>query len=245
MMATDAESRLLLLWSGLERLTAGAGGYGGALSAARELVSRAVTLGKLRREVGDLTAMLEQETSQDTPRQRALLEKVGSYSDAAGRVHPDRAKVLEFLLGSEENLRELLSVFYDDRPLLVWRFHALWKDLGKGGERKRGTSIAEYHERSRERVSWQVARIYRARNRIAHIGVGPERMRDLAWHAHFYLTQLVAICVHYSERGETRAQDVLLRRAGQYDAMIKLLKEGDPIALAPETLLRPVVLFRE
>jgi len=245
MMAADAESRLLLLWSGLERLTAGARGHGGALSAARELTSRAVTLGKLRREIGDLTAVLEQEVAQDPPRQRDLLERVGSYSDVAGRVHLDRAKVLELLLGSNEKLRELLSVFYEDKPLLVWRFHALWKDLGEGDERKRGDSIAGYHERSQERVSWQVARIYRARNRIAHIGVGPERMRDLAWHAHFYLTQLVAICVHYSERGETRAQDVLLRRAGQYDAMIKLLKADDPIALSTDTLLRPVVLFQE
>ena len=45
LLASDPESRLLLLWSALERLTSGARGFKAALSAAKELVSHAVTFG--------------------------------------------------------------------------------------------------------------------------------------------------------------------------------------------------------
>lgn len=246
MMAADAESRLLLLWSGIERLVAGIRGYGGPLATARELASRAITLGKLRRDVGDLAAVLEHEFAQDSVRHQALLELVGRFGDGMGSERIHREKLLEFLLGNEEKLRELRGLFYEDKPLLALRCYYLWKYFGEGDEHKRGESVAEYYERSRERASWQIARIYRARNRIAHVGVGPERMRDLVWHAHFYLTELVAICVFYRERGEAHIRDILPRRAGQYDAIIRLLRGNDPLALAPESLLNPVrCLFRE
>lgn len=242
LLASDAESRLLLLWSGLERMSAGARGFDAALSAAKELVSHAVTFGKLRRDIGDLAAVMSHAGDKDEGYRTALLRVVGGYRDAQAppsidRV--DRIKVLEHLLGDEAKLRELLSVFYEHQPLLVHRCRVLWKDFGGGVAEKRGESIAEYHERSRKRIAWQVGRIYRARNRVAHIGVGPDRIRDLVWHAHFYLTQLVAICVHYGESAPRRAQEVLTRRMGQYVAFVELLRAKDPSCLTAAALMRP------
>lgn len=242
LLASDAESRLLLLWSGLERMSAGARGFDAALSAAKELVSHAVTFGKMRRDVGDLAAVMSHAAGGDEERRSALLKVVGGYRDAHDSPAVDRVKVLEYLLGDEPKLRQLLTVFYDREPLLVQRCYTLWKDFGSGVAEKRGESIAEYHERSRQRVAWQVGRIYRARNRVAHIGVGPDRIRDLVWHAHFYLTQLVAICVHYSETSNRRAQEVLSRRMGQYSAFIRLLKAGDPSCLTAAALMRPATV---
>jgi hypothetical protein len=241
LVAADAESRLLLLWSGLERLTSGARGFKAALGAAKDLVSGAVTFGKLRRDVGDLAASVEHAVRDDAKR-RGLLELVGGYS---GTPHVDRAKLLHHLLGDEATLRQLLTFFYDDEPLLVQRCHALWRDFGSGSVQGRGRSVAEYHERSRNRVAWQVGRIYRARNRIAHVGVGPERVRDLVGHAHFYLTQLVAICVHQGEHSDARAQDILLDRAGQYQAFVQLLSKGGAEPVSVAALLRPSTLFEE
>ncbi len=237
LLASDPESRLLLLWSGMERMTAGARGFDGALTAARELVSHAVTFGKLRRDVGDLAACVAHTVSKDEDRKNKLIRLTRSPS--APTPHVDRSRFLEYLMSPEDKLRELTGIFYDMSPLLAYRCHELWTELGGGVIEQAGERLTGYHERSRARVSRQVARIYRARNRVAHVGSGPDRVRDLVWHAHFYLTQLTAICVHYGERDQKRAQDILVHRLGQYRALIKLLKGGDPTLLTPKNLLRP------
>ncbi len=240
LMARDSESRLLLLWSSLERMTAGARGYEGALSAAKELVSHAVTFGKLRRDIGDLIGSILHAVAKDETRKNQLADLAGREDDKT-RSEIDRLKILCILLGDNTELRRLTSVIYDVSPLLSFRCHELWKALGSGKEADRGKHLADYFERSRERVSRQVGRIYRARNRIAHVGAGAERVRDLVWHAHFYLTQLIAICVHYTESRPRRAQDVLLGRVGQYRAFVRLLQHGDPTATSPAVLLRPTL----
>jgi hypothetical protein len=238
MMAQDADSRLLLLWSSLERLTAGAPGYPNALSAAKELVSHAVALGKLRRDIKDLTEKIGEAVAKEPSQKSKQFVLVGRKE--AGRTEPDRTRVLELLLGTKPDLRQLTDLVYDSAPLLAFRCHELWSAFGSGKPDSRGKSIAEYLERSRARVARQVGRIYRARNRIAHVGAGPEQIRDLVWHSHFYLTQLIAICVHYTESRPEQAQVLLLRRAGQYRAIIQLLKVNDPEATTPNALMRPV-----
>jgi hypothetical protein len=246
MLANDPESRLLLLWSGLERLTAGARGYDAALSAARELISRAVALGKVRRDIGDLAAVLMYGLSQDRERLSPVLKAVGGYADKNGQQRIDRNKLLGILLADRNELNSFVAIFETEHPLLAHRCRLLWKDLGGDKTAKpqeRGGSIAEYYRASQQRVAWQVARIYRARNRIAHVGVGPERMKDLVWHAHFYLTQLVGICVHHGERHADWAQDVLIMRAGQYEAFLKLLEVGEQSCLTPHALIRPSLIF--
>ena len=234
----DAEIRLLLLWSAIERLTSGARGFRGALSAAKELVSHAVTFGKLRRDVGDLAAAMEHAVV-DAARTQ-LLSVVGGYCDPrTGGERINRQRVLACLLGDEPTLKTMLAPLYESAPLLACRAHGLWTDLGCGDEANRGRAAAEYHERSRQRVAWQVGRIYRARNRVAHVGSGPERTKDLVAHAHFYLTQLIAICVHYNESRPIRPQELLSERVGQYEAYIGLLRKGDGRAISPASLMRP------
>ncbi len=240
LLASDPESRLLLLWSGIERMTAGARGFDSALSAARELASHAVAFGKLRRDVGDLVACITQNVAKDEARRKAILAMTGA--SIAGSVRIDRERFLEHFMGDEAKLRPLTSVVYEASPLLAFRCHGLWKALGAGKPESAGAHMADYLEQSRERVARQVARIYRARNRIAHVGSSPDRIRDLVGHAHFYLTQLTAICVHYSERENTRAQDLLLRRVGQYQALIKLLKANDSTVLKAHALMRPSLI---
>lgn len=241
LMARDSDSRLLLLWSSIERMTAGARGYDGALGAARELVSHAVSFGKLRRDIGDLLGCIQHAVAKH-PEAEKRLGEVAGMAEQPGRGRIDRAKVLQLLLSDKPVLRTLTGVIYDLSPLLAYRCHELWKSFGSGDTKTLGPHLAEYFERSRERVNRQVCRIYRARNRIAHVGAGAERVRDLAWHAHFYLTQLMAICVHYSGTKPRSTQDILLARMGQYRAFVRLLKSGDANALSPNVLLRPALV---
>ncbi len=235
LIANDADSRLLLLWSSIERMTAGADGYSSALSASRELVAHAIALGKLRRDVAALSTVIRAAAASDPA-------KMETFSTMSGS---DAKKALVSILRSNETaLRELTDLVHDSEPLLAYRCYELWEAFGSGSD-KPGTALADYFERSRERVGRQVARIYRARNRIAHVGDGAERVRDLVWHAHFYLTQLIAICIHYSTDKPAPPQDILLARLGNYKAFMLLLRKNDPQALLPETLLRPSTLVTD
>lgn len=243
LIASDPESRLLLLWSGMERMTSGARGFDSALAAARDLVPHAVCFGKLRRDLRDLVRQVVHHIALNDDKRKALLGLVGAPIGSTVRI--ERIRFLEYLMGSEEKLRELVALFYDSSPLLAYRCHELWRALGAGKAESRGEHLANYHERSRQRVARQVGRIYRARNRIAHVGASPDRVRDLVWHAHFYLTQLTAICVHYAEREDAPAQEILLRRLGQYQAFMKLLKANDPATLTAQSLIRPSMVVGE
>jgi hypothetical protein len=243
LVASDPESRLLLLWSGMERMTSGARGFDSALAAARELVPHAVCFGKLRRDLRDLVRQVVRHIALDDAKRKALLGLVGAKVGKTVRV--ERVRFLEYLMGPEQKLREITGVFYDSSPLLAYRCHELWRVLGAGKVESRGEHLANYYERSRQRVARQIGRIYRARNRIAHVGASPDRVRDLVWHAHFYLTQLTAICVHYGEREDIPAQEILVRRRGQYQAFMKLLKANDAATLTAQSLIRPSMMVGE
>ena len=216
-------------------MTSGARGYGGALNSAQRLVSFSVAFGKLRRDVGDLAACLYYAVRGDETRKADLLSVVGLN----GEPRVDRIKVLALLLAEKDKLRRLTSTVYDVSPLLAYRCHEMWKSLSSGSPTGRGKRLADYFEKYEKRLSWQVGRIYRARNRLAHVGDGAERVRDLVTHAHFYLTQLLAICIHHTESRQRSAQDVLSERAGAYRAFIELLKAEDPTATTPQALTRP------
>lgn len=242
--ANDPESRLLLLWSALERLTSGARGYDKALSAAKDLVAKTVTLGKLRRDIGDLCAAITDAVPPTAPGRPQLVRIAGGYTDRQGIEQVERAKLLGVLLGPRTGLEELMNVFTGEHPLVSHRCEELWLTFGEGVDATRGKRLSEFHRKSERRVAYQVERIYRARNQVAHVGASPERVQDLAWHAYFYLTQMVAICVHYAESNpKAVAQDVLTERAGRYEAFLKLLETGYPECLRPESLLRPSVVL--
>jgi hypothetical protein len=243
LVASDPESRLLLLWSGMERMTAGARGVRFRAGSGARAVPHAVCFGKLRRDIRDLVSQVVRHIAFDDEKRKALLLLVGAKFGKTVRI--ERVRFLEYLMGTEEKLRELTVLFYGTSPLLAFRCHELWRALGAGKADSRGGHLADYHERSRERVARQICRIYRARNRIAHVGASPDRVRDLVWHAHFYLTQLTAICVHYGEREDTPAQDILVRRLGQYKAFMKLLKANDASTLTAQCLLRPSMAVGE
>ena len=238
MEASDGESRLLLLWSGIERMTAGAGGQTTALAAARDATSKAVALGRVRRIVGDLAASLDH-ALRTSANKKTLASLVGEYEE--GRI--DREALLTRILGDVSDYRAIIALFYEEEPVLAQRMFQLRKALG-AESKTQGPKIAAFHRDSQRRISWQVGRLYRARNRIAHIGAGPGRVHDLVQHAHFYLTQLVAICLHYRRNAPGLLPDeILSRRMGQYESFVKLLEKSDQHLMNPAALMRPTALF--
>lgn len=232
----DPESRFMLLWFGLERMVLGAPGYGRALAAARELVSKAITLGKLRTEIAALASAIADLDLPDAEWQAAF-PLIGWKKPAARRV--DRNKLLQVLQGPVEQSRKLTAFFYERDVRLVQWYERLRKQMSGAKPDK----IAAYFEDSRQRVEWQVLRLYRARNSVAHAGHGPSWLNDLTLHANYYLVELIAIAVHYRQRSPTRQPgDILASRAAAYDAFVSLIRKGDRRATGPDYLLRPTRL---
>ena len=223
----------MLLWTGVERLVIG--GPTGLVESARTLVPKAIALGKLRRDLGVLAAEIDAVGSDDDAF-ADLYERVG-LKGAKRRV--DRAKLAESLFASEEENRLLLAPLYErDARLIQW-----WWSLRDRLMNRQPEAISGFFEESRQRHEWQVLRLYRARNAVAHGVRAPVWLGDLIRHAHFYLTELVAIAVHYREEASDRAAyDILAERAAQYDVFLQLAQAGVPTALAAGTLVRPTIL---
>lgn len=239
--ATDLDSRFMFLWLGLERLVLGSRDHQRVLRATKELLPKTISMSRIRREVGSLAASIRS-IHLPAERKTRLFELVGGGERNAGSVDPVR--LLERLLGNEAQSRELTALFYDEDPRLTQWYSRLRKALGNGDEASRGPYAADYIEESNRRVEWHILRLYRARNMIAHVGQGPAWMRDLVIHAHHYLTQLVALIVHYrAKRLKDSTVEVIAARCGQYDNYISLLRAGDAKAISPKMLLRPSRLF--
>lgn len=231
----DPESRFILLWFALERLVLGAPGYGTALAAARSLIPKSIAIGKLRNEVAGLaaatTALL------DYNEWKLIHPLIGWRSLEQRRV--DHVKLCALLQAPKKESQQFTAVLYDRDVRLVQWYERLRRCL-YGSKPKH---VAQFFEDSRQRIEWQVLRLYRARNSVAHAGQGPSWLRDLTTHASYYVTQLIAIVVHYRHRAPSRSPaELLASRAGQYDAFLDLVKMGDAAALQPRHLLKPTLL---
>jgi hypothetical protein len=239
---SDPETRLVLLWFGIERLVAGSAEHGTIRASIVNLVPKCITFGKTRRVISDLCGRMV--TATEEQRREGLLDEVGAVRDQRGRRVLDRERVLARVLGDDGPWEKMLAPFYDIDPNLVLRLERLRKHFrGESGDHI-GNNVAADLKRSCEGVEWQVLRLYRARNGVAHAGAKVRRLDSLIAHAHFYLTNLVSIAVNYTSTTSTSSPAAVLEaRCGQYDAWMALLRAGDPQAVTPANLLRPTNLL--
>ncbi len=238
----DRESRFMLLWLGIERLCAGAPGQGKILSAVRAVVPKTMALAKIRREIMAFVDALERCALSE--QQRSTLHHLVGHVDTDGVTRVDRRKVLERILGDDPSSRALTAIFYDVDVRLTQWYCRLRKRFGDGAPEKLHECVATCIEDSRRRTEWQVLRLYRARNNVAHAGYGPLWLGDLIHHAHYYLTQMIAVAVHYRETAPRRPpSEIFAERVGRYDVYANLLSKKHAQAVSVNVLLRPTLLF--
>jgi hypothetical protein len=82
----------------------------------------------------------------------------------------DNPKILHFLTESAES------------PLLVQRFYGAWKEFNDPNELRKSI------EQSKQRVEWQILRIYRARNLLVHRGEQNHLIWRLLKNAQYYVS---------------------------------------------------------
>jgi hypothetical protein len=99
--------------------------------------------------------------------------------------------ILRAVTGKEDN--EAIKYLFgrcSASPLLLYRLFSVWKDFHD--PRALATSIA----RSKTRVEWQVARIYRARNLLVHRGEQSRYTWRLLRNAHYYVSTAISRVLH-------------------------------------------------
>jgi hypothetical protein len=97
-----------------------------------------------------------------------------------GKRDIEKCAALISVNNNKEKLKNVLALL-PANPLLRYRLYYLSKVYSDS------SSISENLKRHKRRVSWQLERIYRARNMIVHAGLMPTKIGNLIENAHTYL----------------------------------------------------------
>lgn len=240
----DPESAFVLLWSALERLCANPVRPEPILAVTATLISGAIAFSKVRREVAnlsdDLTAYLK----------ATKATGIKWHEVDASVIRPERNVVLHddilnALIGTKEQARTFCAPFYEDVRLTQWFFRLRQQLASQSDSADKSLSkrLPKMIEDSRRRTRWQVLRLYRARNFLAHGASHPQWLMDFARHAHYLLTNALAICLNYASSSGRSAKDILQERCGWLDAYLSLVRLGEPRAISTSGMLKPSHLF--
>jgi hypothetical protein len=154
--------------------------------------------------------------------------------------------VLAALIGTKDEARAFCTPIYEDVRLTQWFFRVrrlLASQDGGTGIDSLKQRVPDMIEASRRRTRWQVLRLYRARNHLAHGASRTLWLSDLSRHANYLLTNTIAICLNYAHEPGVSARAILERRSGWLDAYLTLARGGDASALSIDSLLKPSMLF--
>jgi hypothetical protein len=102
-------------------------------------------------------------------------------------------------LEENELLREELCALLEENPLALHRLFKLYRDYGSSGE------AAKAIKSHRNRVEWQVHRIYRARNQLVHSGRVPSYLDSLILNLAEYYGAAVATIIDRARREPSRS----------------------------------------
>lgn len=125
---------------------------------------------------------------------------------------------------AETETWEKFAGIFSDNPLMIFR---LWKL--RDGMFKSPSEMAARIEQHRVNVSWQVQRIYRLRNQIAHQGTTTGDISQLIGHLQNYFTTTFHDIVHcHRQRKLHRLGDILESRSLDYIYLMERLKGDNP-----------------
>lgn len=193
--STDNRTRLINLWSSLETL-AGAHEGENAMERVRELVVPLVISRHVHRTTRYMTILTQR-----------FGKHIGSHDygsgfrpSKSGRLRLDDMLATLSSKCKDPKIEELLQ--FADHPLLRYRLFDVWKLFHDP------RYLRERLMQSRERLGWQLARIYRARNLLVHEGQEVSHIVPLLDNLQNYLSMLVQRLIHETKRKSHDEWDV-------------------------------------
>jgi hypothetical protein len=167
---------------------------------------------------------------------RSFLNIVSGEKAAADHDHHTNFAAI-MCLEENKSYQKQLCDLCSDNPLAL---HRLWKLYRDYGPHKNVLDAINGHER---RVSWQLFRIYRARNNLVHAGRTPSYLDSLILNLAEYFRGAIAIIVHRANRedSESNLDQIVADIAIEHAIFRRYFEEGKAKKkLAREDLLRLV-----
>lgn len=180
---TAPKLQLVNLWSAVECL-AGASHGDSIISAVCDVIVPLVTWRRTEKVARYLAACLHEFRSHGGP------EEIGMDFPASG--HDVSVEFLLLALAKPENHPEILNLlkFSSAHPLLCNRVYSLWTIFHDPQQ------LLGELKKSYQRTTWNIWRIYRARNLIVHEGVDVPHVPILLNHLHWYFSATLSRILH-------------------------------------------------
>ena len=239
--ADNPKTAMINLWTALETIT----GSMGAKSIGQRVADRIAPIIAYRR-VDKITTYLALSVHTTVSRDGQGIDVDVMPASRKDFVAPD--DVLRAVTGREKN-DAIMYLFgrCSASPLLCNRLFSVWKEFNDP------KSLAASMARSKTRVEWQIARIYRARNLLVHRGEQSPYTWRLLRNAHYYVSSAISrvlhdlrdqsrwtvdtSLVHQSQR-YTYLHDQLVKHAGDAitfsDLLLRKVRAADSLVWAKE-----------
>jgi hypothetical protein len=218
--ATAPESRLTNFWVALESLLVDH--EGSIIEKVTKYIPPSLALSYcnriLRANAIQLAAFIQAATRHKLPEAANLRTLLESGGPARGSVSIEPGALAELLL--DDTRASSLFRLCAKNPLLIYRLNRMREQI------KSTSELRASLEAHRERVAWQLGRIYRARNSLVHRGTLPPRAEHLIQHLHTYLS----MTLHYLVReiGDSALLTVtaaFARRRALYDVYLSKITD--------------------
>lgn len=224
--ATDARTAVIHLWSALETLTSrtDATGIGERVANAVCPIVAWRRTDKIVTYLAISTVRLCRHIEQDFDR---------THLPASRANHLDRVDMLAALSGVRNNTA-ILSLFESCKasPLLCYRLYKAWQGLSDARELLRALEL------SKNRIRWQILRLYRARNLLVHYGQIDELALRLLENAQYYLSTCVSrVLSDLSAHQEWSIETSLEYQRQRFEGLCEMLRSHPQDATMSDVLL--------
>jgi hypothetical protein len=148
--------------------------------------------------------------------------------------------VLDSLLECDKGPKStLLYRLAADHPLLTHRIFQLRRGVFAAAR-----DLHRFLEKHRENVDWQLRRIYRSRNNIAHQGRGVPTGRFLLQHLHTYFISTVHCWISdLQAHAGWRIIDAMTYRRMAFEQLVRALERDATCPVSREQLCDPTTIF--
>jgi hypothetical protein len=181
----DWRVKFTTMWSALESLASTSEGKS-VISRVTNMLVPIVTWRRMDKEIRYLGMTLRQYREVQKPHGSSP----NALPNATTREVPSEDVLLTVTRpANHPHIVELLGAV-SSHPLLLWRVTSVWRNFHDPA------ALAADFRSSKERLTWHIARIYRARNQLAHHGKEPPQANLLLDNLHFYLSTAIARFLH-------------------------------------------------
>ena len=178
--SSDPKTSLVNLWTAFECLVGGIGTNRSSLDGLTNLVAPIVTMRRTEKITRYLAAC--------THRYHRAMSLAPSELFCRSTKYFFSARDAFEALTQEENNKLIIRLFQDVgiHPLLRYRLYSAWKDMHDP------KNVAKNLIKSHQRISWHLARIYRARNLTVHLGKSSKGVSDLVGNLQYYFSRCIS-----------------------------------------------------